>query len=589
MKKGTSLAILMLIALLSVLIISHSVSAQKQYHLVLLAVQEENESFAGSTADLYLELQPGKSRVFLETLPVTKIDTQISTRFAKEIACSYFNIDCSKHDFIYTIKADTNIVGGPSAGAATAVLTSAALHGIDISEKVTITGTINSGGTIGPVGGIKQKIEAAAKNSIETVLIPIGTREYKEGNGSVDLVAYGGKLGLTVMEVADVNEALFYFTGKKLRAEIPAVSIDPAYRDIMQDVSEMLCARADALHEQIKDKELGDEQQKKFDDILVRIKQAENATKTGKYYAAASYCFGASADLRALWYKEEELELHEILEKVQQLKLDVMKLRKETELQKLETIAGLQTYGIVRERLDASQKMVGEVLEEPNPMRRIEKLAFAEERYYSAVAWSRFFEMSGKVKVFEKGVLKRTCTEKILEARERVQYAALYFPPQYVAPIDEKISEAEKSSTKDDYALCLMQASEAKGDANALLSVLAVEEKNLGEIVKIKLSAAERVLAEATARGIFPILGYSYYEYANSLAEKSPSAALVYTEYALEFGNFNIYFEKETVGELAKSMEKEESRKFFVKPEILLVVIGLALGLAIGLVWKRRK
>ena len=116
--------------------------------MTLLAAQELNSTLIGSTADLYLEVQPGRGRVFLETFPLTKVDTQISTRFAKEIACHYFDLSCSSLDFIYTIQSDSVIIGGPSAGAALAALTTAAVTGDNVNQSVAVTGTINSGASI---------------------------------------------------------------------------------------------------------------------------------------------------------------------------------------------------------------------------------------------------------------------------------------------------------------------------------------------------------------------------------------------------------------------------------------------------------
>ena len=57
MKKTILLIILLLLIPL--------VSA-KQGHLKLLAVKEVNGEYKGSPADLYLELQPGSGRVFIE-------------------------------------------------------------------------------------------------------------------------------------------------------------------------------------------------------------------------------------------------------------------------------------------------------------------------------------------------------------------------------------------------------------------------------------------------------------------------------------------------------------------------------------------
>ena len=80
--------VLFLTILLSLFLISTSQISASPYdinHLTLLAVQETpNGTYVGSTADLYLELRDGTGRVFLDTSPLTKVDTQISTRYAKE-------------------------------------------------------------------------------------------------------------------------------------------------------------------------------------------------------------------------------------------------------------------------------------------------------------------------------------------------------------------------------------------------------------------------------------------------------------------------------------------------------------------------
>ena len=84
-----------------------TVSAQKG-HISLLAVSEDGNK--GSQADLYLEIREGTGKVFIETIPLTKIDTQLSTRFAQQIACDFMKTDCSKNDFFYTIKSAATIV-----------------------------------------------------------------------------------------------------------------------------------------------------------------------------------------------------------------------------------------------------------------------------------------------------------------------------------------------------------------------------------------------------------------------------------------------------------------------------------------------
>src|SRR3989338_3788335 len=185
--KFKSLLAVVLVTLLAVLLVAFASAAAaqdaqefpKKGHMKLLAVSDTEDGYKGITADLYLEVQLGEGRVFIESFPLTKMDTQISTRFAKEIACSELNLDCDSYNFFYTIKADTALVGGPSAGAAAAVLTAAILQGDEIDESIAMTGTINSGGLVGPVGGLKEKIAAAQKRGLRKVLITEGERYIK--------------------------------------------------------------------------------------------------------------------------------------------------------------------------------------------------------------------------------------------------------------------------------------------------------------------------------------------------------------------------------------------------------------------------
>ena len=118
---------------------------------------------------------------------------------------------------------------GPSAGALFTVGILAAVQGHALKDDVTMTGTINPDGVIGPVGGIPQKLEGAARAGKKIVLIPNSSRfdvdmKTKE---SVDLIEHGKKLGLEVRLVNDVWAAYKLFTGKEIprepRAELPAL------------------------------------------------------------------------------------------------------------------------------------------------------------------------------------------------------------------------------------------------------------------------------------------------------------------------------------------------------------------------------
>jgi uncharacterized protein len=109
-------------------------------------------------------------------------------------------------------------VDGPSAGALFTVGILAGVRGDRLDDNVTMTGTINPDGTIGPVGGIVYKLEGAANAGKKTVLIPSSSRlEYDSYTEKfVDLIERGKELGITVNQVNDVWDAYRQFTGKEL-------------------------------------------------------------------------------------------------------------------------------------------------------------------------------------------------------------------------------------------------------------------------------------------------------------------------------------------------------------------------------------
>jgi len=226
------------ILLVFVLFLLPTVYAEKG-HMRLLAVTDTVDGEVGGIADLFLEIKPGSGRVFLETFPLTRVDTQISTRFAKEISCDFADVDCSKFDFFYTITADSPIIAGPSAGAAISVLTFSLIKDVSLDDDVAMTGTINSGGLIGPVGGLKAKIEAADKIGLKKVLIPFGesinggneSRVNESANASLDLMELRRKYGIEIIEVPTLDDALFEFTGKRFREKKANLTISQDYKD----------------------------------------------------------------------------------------------------------------------------------------------------------------------------------------------------------------------------------------------------------------------------------------------------------------------------------------------------------------------
>ncbi len=123
--------------------------------------------------------------------------------------------DVSDYTFSYEMGG---YIDGPSAGGLMTAGVLAALLGDEIKKDVTMTGTINPDGTIGPVGGVPQKIEGVKKANKKIMLIPAGQRyeEDAKTKKEVDVVETGKDEGITVKEVANIYEAYKELTGKEL-------------------------------------------------------------------------------------------------------------------------------------------------------------------------------------------------------------------------------------------------------------------------------------------------------------------------------------------------------------------------------------
>ena len=566
-----------LLALLILILLMPS-SFAKQGHMKLLAVKETDNGYEGGVADLYLETKPGSGRVFLETFPLTRTDTQMSTRFAKAIACDAIEKDCDDVDFFYTITADSAIIAGPSAGASIAILTVAMLENLELNENYAITGTINSGGLIGPVGGLKAKIEAAKKSGLKNVFIPSGELIVKVDNSTVDLKNLSKQLDIEIIEVSTLSEAVRQFTGKELKQRYSKINIDEQYKNTMKSLAKGLCDRSNSLKANATKLSYPT-------NVSALVESSRNLTSRGReafekqtFYSSASYCFGANVEYSTLVLLSKNLSKDGALKEIEKVQKEIKDFQGKVEKADRKTITDLEAYIVIKERLGEAEESANRALEVLNKTNRTEvisrDLAYASERINSAYSWETFLGKSGKEFNLNKDVLKKSCQSKISEADEREQYVELYFPGT-LGSIKNEIGNANKELEKGNFETCLSIASKAKADVDVILSVFGVSSEQYRTIVEGKLGIVKNNIARQASKGIFPILGYSYYEYANSLKDSDIFSALIYSEYALEFGNLDIYFKENSRKNKAIDIDKNLAGTFLIGVLVGIVAASL--------------
>jgi PDZ domain-containing protein len=79
-----------------------------------------------------------------------------------------------RYRFPVQIDVDTNDISGPSAGLAMSLAIIDDLSPGDLTggKRVAVTGTIDSAGTVGPIGGLSQKAVAARRAGAQVFIVP---------------------------------------------------------------------------------------------------------------------------------------------------------------------------------------------------------------------------------------------------------------------------------------------------------------------------------------------------------------------------------------------------------------------------------
>ncbi len=91
---------------------------------------------------------------------------------------------------------------GPSAGVAMVTSIVSVLTGIEVDKEVAMTGEVTLRGRVLPIGGLKEKLLAALRGGIKTVLIP------KDNEKDLAEIPDNVKRGLTIIPVSIVDEVL---------------------------------------------------------------------------------------------------------------------------------------------------------------------------------------------------------------------------------------------------------------------------------------------------------------------------------------------------------------------------------------------
>jgi PDZ domain-containing protein len=174
----------------------------------------------GDTVTLKVESAPGEPRVETVTLVSRCAAVKVGECSAEDAAKPLLGVKLSNRDTRFDLplklSIDTKDVGGPSAGLAMTlgiidVLTPGSLTG---GSHVATTGTIDTEGNVGPVGGIRQKTHLVVRQGIPLFLVPDGEAE--------EAARYAAGSDTMVVPVKTLDDALAVLREHGGRTEVVA-------------------------------------------------------------------------------------------------------------------------------------------------------------------------------------------------------------------------------------------------------------------------------------------------------------------------------------------------------------------------------
>ncbi|MDE0380223.1 MAG: endopeptidase La [Rhodospirillales bacterium] len=149
---------------------------------------------------------PGKGRVIStgKLGDVMKESVQAAESYVKSRAVE-FGINptiLSKRDIHVHVPEGATPKDGPSAGVAMVTSIVSVLTGIAVRKSIAMTGEITLRGRVLPIGGLKEKMLAALRGGLTTVLIP------KENEKDLDDIPDNVKKDLTIISVESMDDIL---------------------------------------------------------------------------------------------------------------------------------------------------------------------------------------------------------------------------------------------------------------------------------------------------------------------------------------------------------------------------------------------
>jgi uncharacterized protein len=586
----------------------------------LVADRSTGDGDAGVLLGAQVIVTNGTGHVFVDTNPYTQVDLQGSARLAAMVASDVLGVDQRKYDFYYIIDISSPIIGGPSAGAALTVATIAAIKNWTLEPGIVMTGMINPDESLGPVGGIPYKLEAAAAKNTTLFLIPQGqskvitTKTVSKSKGAliiledqeetVDLIELGKKLNVTVKEVGTIQDAVLIYTGKEItRPTYKGTVLTTSYMDLLKPLAISLKNESGEMYRETSGPVTANQELKQAKDI---IDQADKMYDDNKYYAATSLYFNSIFYLRYIIWNEgydkaqdKEKYLGEIIGKVE---TQIQDSEIDLENFKMYGVVDVGAVGAAESRITAARAKFEEAKTQNNTKEKLSSLAFANERARTAQWWLTLATPDSKA--VPENVLKDRAGWYLSQAQSIHTYTITLLsesgahPGDLTSGVSDDLVNAQKEMDRGYYSGAIFDSLQASVKSSTIIGLMGLTD----EAKKIEQSnnAAKAAINEARMAGIEPTLAISAYEYADtrtstydkisqySYAKMVAKTSIVLNSYALPVNMTTIKptltpFIRETISPSVNATKEKPSTRINVPgfEYIAAITVILSLGLFI--------
>jgi uncharacterized protein len=553
----------------------HTSFAYRNVTVYAPAVSESGNGYVGVISTITVSIQEnGSGRVFVDTLPLTDVDMQGSARLAVKVASALVISDNRTHlnpqtcDFFFVVRTDSPMIGGPSAGGIMTVAVISLLENWTLDNQTVMTGMINPDGSIGPIGGIPYKIDAAHSVGATRFLIPKGQMTYTEtviestqGDGWSQIITrpvtrnvseYAlTNYGMQVYEVEDINDALLYFTGwnfpvtesaGKITTEDYVTAMEPLATTLLDDAQHSYENASHLFNTTTIPNRYPNYYRNQVTDYLNdaqdRLLESTHWYNLTEYYTSTSKSFQSLINSHFVSYvcqyftsENQDSYVQMLLNQSTQLYRNMSTLAKNATIQGM---VSLQCVGAAQQRITEAATYLSDAntsYHSNDYLTALYKIAYAQQRSQSVQWWlniSTPFNDSGTLNTT---LISSLAEEYIDDAQQAITYSGIIInemgqTSSYLDDAKTLLDTARNENGQGYSAAALFGAFESLVKANLALELVDGVTTDKVERARERASAS---ITESRNLGIEPVLAVSYYEYGQSLAnESSLDTAIVY-------------------------------------------------------------